>query len=163
MISHRGNLARVALPILPPDAARLAARPHPPDGMEAGERLSRGLRSVVDRLDHGIILVEPDATVLFASATAREMIASGRGLVLCGGKLRATAPAASATLRNVIARCAILGPDRDAMPVLHCRIGEPAMLIVAAPAEPEEDAGLVNLFLSDPTRVAMPTCEYLRQ
>jgi DNA-binding CsgD family transcriptional regulator len=112
--------------------------------------------------------VDRDASVLFANAAAHDLIAAGKALSISGGRLTAQTSTATTILKNVILRCASgsSGPQ-DEEPLLHCRVGDPPLFILAARAtgsRPETTSrGVVHLFITDPACTCIPNTEHLRQ
>ncbi|HEY8564683.1 MAG TPA: helix-turn-helix transcriptional regulator [Beijerinckiaceae bacterium] len=167
MMSHHQTVACIAKGILP-SGRRSDVFDSPCSSNACDGAILDGLRAALDRLEHGTILVDDDATLLFANASALELLSSRRGLMISGGKLRGESSLMTTILRNVIARCASCQRrSAEGATMLHCRIGDPALLVVATPvasARPhQQGSGLVTLLIVDPTRVSLPSADALRQ
>ncbi len=168
MIAHRGERARTAWMVSPHDQTFDEPGADRSGASWTESWVGEGLTTVLDQLDHGIILVDRDATVLFANTAAHELLAAGTALTVSGGRLKAQTSSATTILKNIVLRCA--SPASlfdDGEPLVHCRIGDPPLFILAsrgACSRPDmASRGLVNLFITDPSRTYMPSAEHLRQ
>jgi DNA-binding CsgD family transcriptional regulator len=168
MIAHRGERTRVAWAVPLIDQAEGATREDRLDPSRTDSRFLDGLAVALDLLDQSIILVDQDASVLFANAAAHDLLADSKALSLSGGRLKAQTSTATTMLKDVIFRCASAAsglPDRK--PLLHCRVGDPPLFILAARADGlrsnSASRGIVYLFITDPACAPVPCAEYLRQ
>lgn len=114
-------------------------------------------------LDCGILLVDGDCRVHFASTRAQQLL-SGE-LYIQGGLLRAKAISEMISMRRLVTRCAHLGQLREADPAC-CRVGELLLQVAPLAARPPEgmqaEGNLVAVYVIDPACAADPGPEQLR-
>jgi DNA-binding CsgD family transcriptional regulator len=154
--------------VSPTDRTHGEFRGEPMGGPWTEPWFAEGLTAVLDHLDHGVILVDRDATVLFANAAALECLAAGSALSVSGGRLKAQTSTATTILKNIILRCASgAGGIKERESVVHCRVGDPPVFVLAARAEGSRPGmtpgSIVTLFITDPARTYVPSAEHLRQ
>lgn len=138
------------------------------NGLDADDprlHLATCIVRALDWLEPGIALIDGRDRVLFASASARELLCERRGVTIAGDVLRVGSPSAAARLRHLIARCTSrLGEGAGVPP--SCRVGDPALSISIVPtttpcggADPQP---LAILIIVDPHRSALPSVQFLR-
>ena len=86
--------------------------------------------AALDRLDHGVLLVDASGHVLFANRAAEAIIALGDGLTVVREGLRAALPADTARLQTLIAET-LRGAAGGTMRVKRPSLAEPFLLLVA--------------------------------
>jgi DNA-binding CsgD family transcriptional regulator len=116
-------------------------------------------------LEYGLLLVDGDSRVHFASAKAQQQLDSGQ-LSLVAGQLRTRTIGETVNLHRLVARCAHIG-QVDGDDAASCRIGELllqfAPLSARSPDGTRTEGALVAIFVMDPGQVADPSVEQLRQ
>jgi DNA-binding CsgD family transcriptional regulator len=140
--------------------------PDPPDDavVTSSGSIAAAVIEAANRVEYGLLLVDGDSRVHFASRIARQQLLSGQ-LHIQAGQLRAQSLGETVNLRHLIARCAHGGqvPDDDAA---CCRAGELLLQVAPLAARPPEgaptDGHLVAIFVMDPADGADPTAEQLR-
>lgn len=138
------------------------------DGFDAGqadERLATCIVQALDWLEPGIVLLDDRDRVLFASASARDLLRGGRGVTIAGDVLRVGSPSAAARLRHLIARCTSRAGESAGAPA-SCRVGDPALSISIVPTTASPGAAgsrsLAVLVVVDPQRSTLPSVQFLR-
>lgn len=128
-------------------------------------------RSALDQLNYGILFLSASGRVLFANQAGRELLASGDGLHMSRGELRAATPAHSNRLREAIAIAlrtqeGTLTPDRPAVAIERPSARKPlSVLVTPLPRRATItglDAAAVALFITDPERSSLPAIETIR-
>ena len=160
--AHSGSMPRqggVAVP------SRDLARDDGFDADRAGRQLTTCIVQALDWLEQGIVLIDDRNRVLFASASARDLLCERRGVTIAGDVLRIGSPSAAARLRHLIARCRSRTGENVALPA-SCQIGEPALSISIVPTTACVGAAgtrsLTALIVVDPHRSALPSVQFLR-
>jgi DNA-binding CsgD family transcriptional regulator len=118
----------------------------------------------LNRLDYGILLVDGEARVHFASGASQQQIQSGQ-LPVVAGQLRARTVGETVNLHRLIARCAHIG-EAGGDGAACCRVGELLLQFAPLSARPPDstqlDGRLVAVFVADPARAADPAAEHVR-
>lgn len=116
-------------------------------------------------LEHGLLLLDGDSRVYFASARAQQQVHSGQ-LFVVAGQLRARTIGETVNLHRLVARCAHIG-QADGDDAASCRVGELLLQFAPLAARPPDSAGaegpLVAVFVIDPASATDPSAEQLRQ
>jgi DNA-binding CsgD family transcriptional regulator len=115
-------------------------------------------------LEYGLLLVDRDSRVHFASGSSQQQLHSGH-LHIVAGQLRARTIGETVNLHRRIARCA----DIDPLPgddAACCRAGDLLLQFAPLAARPPDstltDGRLVAVFVMDPARAADPGPDQLR-
>jgi DNA-binding CsgD family transcriptional regulator len=118
---------------------------------------------MLNRCDHGAVLVDESARILFANVAAESILRDGDGLRVSDGRLGAANAAGTATLRGMIA--GIEGVADRGVLALPCSDGR-KIAVQVLPLR-AETAWLARrpaaiLFIKDPKAVALPSQEDIR-
>lgn len=118
----------------------------------------------LNRLEHGVLLVDQDGQIHFANAGAHTLLAS-RECRIAAGRVHARTGCESTALHQFIVRCAAGNcPDQSSPDACAHRIGEPPLIF--QPASPKCAASLNKLlaiFIVDPYATSMPSAAQLRE
>jgi DNA-binding CsgD family transcriptional regulator len=122
--------------------------------------------AALDRIDHGIILVNSHGRVLFANRVAGAIIALGDGLALSPEGLQPASTQDGRRLGRLIAQVAS-GGSGGTMRVARPSLGEPFLLLVA-PTRPQgpwpiNEHPAAIIFITDPDRPATPDHQLLME
>jgi DNA-binding CsgD family transcriptional regulator/PAS domain-containing protein len=120
----------------------------------------------LDLVDHGIILVDAQARILFTNRAAASILALRDGLTVARGDLR-TASAADGRRLNALIAGTQRGSSGGTMRVARPSLAEPLLLLVA-PARagrpwPVESAPAALVFVTDPAREPRPAAHRLAE
>ena len=115
--------------------------------------------SALDLSEHGIILLDTHARVLFANRAAESILALHDGLTITASTLRAATPADTRRLHVMIAET-VRGSSGGTLRAARPSFAEPFLLLVA-PARagtqwPVDAAPAVVIFVTDPDRPPRP-------
>ncbi len=118
---------------------------------------------MLNQCNHGALLVDAEARILFANALAETLLRQGTALTARGGRLAACVPAQTAALRAMIAG----GEEGIPGGLLSLRCldgGNLALLILPLRAETawltQRPAAIV--FVKDPKESRLPSCDEIR-
>lgn len=128
------------------------------------------LTEAVDRLPHGVVLVDRSAGVLGTNTAADTILAAHDGLDIDGCELRAGTNRDTRELRTIIVRCATAaadgGIDASGVLQLHRPSGRRPLQVVVAPLARRglagTPAGAAIVYVTDPERLPLPTADDLR-
>jgi DNA-binding CsgD family transcriptional regulator/PAS domain-containing protein len=128
--------------------------------------LEEAKTAALDRLDHGVLVVDAGARVLFANRPAEEMIGLRDGLTVTVEGIKAALAADTARLRKLVAET-IGGSAGGTMRVSRPSLAEPFLMLVA-PARgngylPIDPAKVALIFVTSPDRMAEPDLHLLAQ
>jgi DNA-binding CsgD family transcriptional regulator len=175
---HRSDIAPKAQAHKPERAAMIAMaalRPRPitsipdydlqDDGVTlASASIGSAVIEALNRLEYGILLVDGDSRVHFASGKSQQQIHSGQ-LPVVAGQLRARTVGETVNLHRLIARCAHIG-EIGGDDAACCRVGELLLQFAPLSARPPDstriDGRLVAVFVADPASAADPAPEQVR-
>ncbi|WP_349370305.1 helix-turn-helix transcriptional regulator [Salinarimonas sp.] len=135
---------------------RPAAAPAPRPSLRAqGGRVEDALVHALAHLETGIVLLDRQARVLFATAPARRILDARRLVCAADGKLRAGSPKATADLRHAVAggprrRSVLIAAEGDDDPLL-------ARLVPLARASDPDGCGPVAALFLPELRDASPS------
>ena len=159
------------------DVALLRAlAPHAQRALQLHRRLmgaeahAMALTEAVDRLPHGVVLVDRSAGVLGTNTAADTILAAHDGLDIDGCELRAGTNRDTRELRTIIVRCATAaadgGIDASGVLQLHRPSGRRPLQVVVAPLARRglagTPAGAAIVYVTDPERLPLPTADDLR-
>jgi DNA-binding CsgD family transcriptional regulator len=123
--------------------------------------------AITESLEYGVVLVDQNANVVFASATAQRFFETNR-MLKSRGVLRAPSAAETRTLHKLVAQCAHWHAGSHEEGVAFCRVGYPqlSLQLVPVPARWAEDGAaekrLVIIFMADPAKISPPGPRQLR-
>jgi DNA-binding CsgD family transcriptional regulator len=128
--------------------------------------LDAGKTAALDNLEHGIVLLDWEAHVLFANRAAASIAGLHDGVAITKDGLRAAKTSDTARLRRLVGD-AMEGSTEGAMRVNRPSLAEP-FLVLVAPARahwlwPVNPAPAVVVFVTDPARGATPNLKLLAQ
>jgi DNA-binding CsgD family transcriptional regulator len=135
------------------------------DDLACGE-IWAAIADALNRLEHGVFLVDSFARIYFTSAAANQLLVSGR-LRSFEGQLGAENAADTVKLRRLTAAVASTEgrcepSDVDGL----CRVGDPPLLLDAAASKQtvaHRATRLVILIATDPASIELPSPHRLRQ
>jgi DNA-binding CsgD family transcriptional regulator/PAS domain-containing protein len=149
-----------------------ALAPHIKRATQISERLGiiaafeQAKTSALDLADHGVILLDVHAGVLFVNRAAESILALRDGLTITAGTLRAATPADTRRLHVMIAET-VKGSSGGTLRAARPSLAEPFLLLVA-PARtgalwPVGAAPAVVIFVTDPDRPPHPETRRLTE
>ncbi len=127
---------------------------------------------VLDRLPRAVVLCDPSGAPVIVNGAAREILASGDGLVVRGGRLAARRPLESNALETLIARAAGAARGEGDSPggclsVSRASGARPLSVLVSPMRAPSAVPGhrriAAAIFISDPESVILANEERLLQ
>ncbi len=122
--------------------------------------------NALDLVDHGIILLDGQARVLFINHAAASIVALRDGLTVASGELRTATQTDGSRLRALIAD-AQRGSSGGTMRVARPSLAEPLLLLVAPALGgrpwPVEAAPAAIVFVTDPAREPRPAARRLAE
>ena len=117
----------------------------------------------LNRLEHGVLMLDRDSNVHFANTGAAKLLQS-RECRIQAGRLVAHSGTETARLHQFIRSCADGQAARGPSGSEVYRLGDPALLL--QPVPPAQGAGeqkLLSIFITDPHASSVPSAEQLRQ
>jgi DNA-binding CsgD family transcriptional regulator len=117
--------------------------------------LERAKTTALDRIDHGVMIVDGNARVLYANRAAESIIARGDGMIVSARVLRGATTTDTQRLHALIAD-AISGASGGTMRVARPSCTEPFLVLVAPTGSsghwPVDSAPAAIIFITDPER-----------
>jgi DNA-binding CsgD family transcriptional regulator/PAS domain-containing protein len=118
----------------------------------AASAFKRAEGNALDRIDHGVILLDAGGQVLFANRAAEAILALNDGLTAVGKAIRAATPADTRRLEGLIAEAA-KGAPGGTMRLARPSLAEPFLVLVAPAAArgpwPVETVPASMVFVTD--------------
>jgi len=132
--------------------------------------LPPGSAEILNRLLHGVVLVDGEARVIFANQAAESILRAGRGLSVRHDGLRAEIPGETRRLRRLIAQCAASGSSlggTEGRLRLSCEHRMPLTVFVAPHYSRFGWIDVVRpraiLFITDPEATVAARRQWLRE
>jgi len=131
--------------------------------------LLEGSTEILNRLLHGVILVDGEARLIFANRAGEDVLRAGRGLFLGRDGLRAEIPSETRRLRRIIADCAEPRPGQGGAGGrlrLSREHGVPLTVLIAPHHAQSSGIDVMRpraiLFMTDPEATAVMCQQWLR-